>query len=153
MWDLPGPGLEPVSPALAGGFLTTAPPGKPWLCFLGRSIWRKWKGLNRQHRSLVSGCRIRNLQYSSRPGTAGTPSFWQQNPDFPEQQCSLIFIPHFPDCHGHCLTTDVCAQITRSGSWEHCLKGTLMTSMCLQHLSPDLLPLPFFLPEIWLECL
>ena len=29
MWDLPGPGLKPVSPALAGGFLTTAPPGKP----------------------------------------------------------------------------------------------------------------------------
>ena len=29
MWDLPGPGHEPVSPALAGGFLTTAPPGKP----------------------------------------------------------------------------------------------------------------------------
>ena len=28
MRDLPGPGLEPVSPALAGGFLTTAPPGK-----------------------------------------------------------------------------------------------------------------------------
>ena len=28
MWDLPGPGLEHVSPALAGGFLTTAPPGK-----------------------------------------------------------------------------------------------------------------------------
>ena len=28
MWDLPGPGLEPLSPALAGGFLTTAPPGK-----------------------------------------------------------------------------------------------------------------------------
>ena len=27
-WDLPGPGIEPVSPALAGGFLTTAPPGK-----------------------------------------------------------------------------------------------------------------------------
>ena len=30
MWDLPRPGLEPVSPALAGGFSTTAPPGKPW---------------------------------------------------------------------------------------------------------------------------
>ena len=28
MWDLPGPGIEPVSPALAGGFLTTAPTGK-----------------------------------------------------------------------------------------------------------------------------
>ena len=29
MWDLPRPGLEPVSPALAGLFSTTAPPGKP----------------------------------------------------------------------------------------------------------------------------
>ena len=29
MWDLPRPGLEPVCPALAGGFSTTAPPGKP----------------------------------------------------------------------------------------------------------------------------
>ena len=28
MWDLPRPGLEPLSPALAGGFPTTAPPGK-----------------------------------------------------------------------------------------------------------------------------
>ena len=28
MWDLPGPGLESVYHALAGGFLTTAPPGK-----------------------------------------------------------------------------------------------------------------------------
>ena len=31
MWDLPRPGLEPASPALAGRFSTTAPPGKP-LC-------------------------------------------------------------------------------------------------------------------------
>ena len=29
MWDPPGPGIKPVSPALAGGLLTTAPPGKP----------------------------------------------------------------------------------------------------------------------------
>ena len=29
MWDLPRPGLEPVSPAPAGRFSTTAPPGKP----------------------------------------------------------------------------------------------------------------------------
>ena len=29
MWDLPRPGLEPVSPALAGRLSTTAPPGKP----------------------------------------------------------------------------------------------------------------------------
>ena len=29
MWDPPRPGLEPVSPALAGRPSTTAPPGKP----------------------------------------------------------------------------------------------------------------------------
>ena len=29
MWDLPRPGLEPVSPAPAGRLSTTAPPGKP----------------------------------------------------------------------------------------------------------------------------
>ena len=34
MQDLPGPGLEPVSPGLAGGFLTTAPPGKSLEVFL-----------------------------------------------------------------------------------------------------------------------
>ena len=28
MWDLPRPGLKPVCPALADGFLTSAPPGK-----------------------------------------------------------------------------------------------------------------------------
>ena len=27
--DLPDPGIEPVSPALAGGFFTAEPPGKP----------------------------------------------------------------------------------------------------------------------------
>ena len=29
MWDLPRPGLEPMSPALAGRLSTTVPPGKP----------------------------------------------------------------------------------------------------------------------------
>ena len=33
-WDLPRPGLEPVSPALAGRFSTTAPPEKPLAFFL-----------------------------------------------------------------------------------------------------------------------
>ena len=32
MWDLPGSGLKPVSPALTDGFVTAEPPGKP--CFI-----------------------------------------------------------------------------------------------------------------------
>ena len=39
MWDLPRPGLEPVSPALAGRFSTTAPPGKPLECFLLKHLY------------------------------------------------------------------------------------------------------------------
>ena len=48
IWDPPRPGFEPVSPALAGRFSTTAPPGKPLgfvfvglfllLCFLPREV-------------------------------------------------------------------------------------------------------------------
>ena len=37
MWDLPRPGLEPVSPALAGRFSTTAPPRKPQQFFLKKA--------------------------------------------------------------------------------------------------------------------
>jgi len=29
MWDLPGPGIKPVFPALTGSFFTAKPPGKP----------------------------------------------------------------------------------------------------------------------------
>ena len=38
MWDLPGPGLEPVSPALVGRFLTTELPGKPLNAFQREKI-------------------------------------------------------------------------------------------------------------------
>ena len=33
MWDLPGPGIKPVSLALAGRFFTTEPPGEPVAAF------------------------------------------------------------------------------------------------------------------------
>ena len=35
MWGLPRPRIEPVSPALARGFLTTGPPGESFLSSLG----------------------------------------------------------------------------------------------------------------------
>ena len=34
MWDLPGPGIEPMSSELAGRFSTTGPPGKSLVGFL-----------------------------------------------------------------------------------------------------------------------
>ena len=41
MWDLPRPGLEPVSPALAGRFSTTAPPGKPKTLYFYKNDFSK----------------------------------------------------------------------------------------------------------------
>ena len=39
MWDLPGSGIEPIAPALAGRFFTTEPPDKPGcLHFLTRLL-------------------------------------------------------------------------------------------------------------------
>ena len=46
MWDLPGPGLEPMSPALAGGFLTTVPPGKSLQHILNLSAMNTYYSYN-----------------------------------------------------------------------------------------------------------
>ena len=35
---LPDLGIEPTSPALAGGFFTTGPPGKPLLCHTAEEV-------------------------------------------------------------------------------------------------------------------
>ena len=40
MWDLPGLGLKSMSPALAGRFLTTTPPGKPPIFFHNKFFFR-----------------------------------------------------------------------------------------------------------------
>ena len=51
MWDLPRPRLEPVSPALAGRFSTTVPPGKPLEHFhLKKS--QRWKNKGSKERRM-----------------------------------------------------------------------------------------------------
>ena len=44
MWDLPRPGIEPMSPELAGGFLTTGPPWKSFDYILGTRAWEMHRG-------------------------------------------------------------------------------------------------------------
>ena len=68
MWDIPGPGLEPVSPALAGGFLTLRHQGSPQLWSL-----RSWLAIDLQLIHLPSprpisptGCSV-NISDSTRP--------------------------------------------------------------------------------------
>jgi len=40
MWDLPVSEIKPMSPALAGGFFTTEPPGSPYGGIVGHLAWR-----------------------------------------------------------------------------------------------------------------
>lgn len=52
LWGLPGPGLEPISPALADGLLTTDPPGKPSCVF--SDDWRLLAGVHANKRGTLS---------------------------------------------------------------------------------------------------
>ena len=69
MWDLPRPGLEPVSPALAGRFSTTVPPGKPSISFFvsGKGCKREFHKLLKRGTkyfcSLLSGSICGNMFY------------------------------------------------------------------------------------------
>ena len=84
MWDLPGPGLEPVSPALAGGFLTTVPPGKSLETCLSREIYWILVGTMGVCGILARGCSspsppTRPIAGKSGPAwRAGGP--WQRGP-------------------------------------------------------------------------
>ena len=51
MWDLPRPGLESMSPALAGRFPTTVPPGKPpvWLLISWKTTTSSLAKWRREH--------------------------------------------------------------------------------------------------------
>ena len=59
--DIPDPGIEPTSPALAGGFFTTEPPGKPSR-FEKLQIKRKLNLLTNQNAQLPSATRFKLLK-------------------------------------------------------------------------------------------
>ena len=89
MWDLPGPGLEPVSTALASGFLTTAPPGKPeHITFSGKNkcvslnpLEFAWTGSllwPRRRQALGADARVFCSRNFSSPGLPSTFTRWFQ---------------------------------------------------------------------------
>ena len=87
MWDLPRPGLEPVSPALAGRFSTTAPPGKPKYPFI--TAWRSHFSICYSASLLV----MNTLSFCLFGNVSISPSFLKDNftgytifQDIPERQ-------------------------------------------------------------------
>ena len=90
MWDLPWPGIEPVSFALQGGFLTTRPPGKPpcslfWLYFSlfgscslevlpEKDLWVVYFSSVQFSHSVVSdSLQLHGLQHARSPCPSPTP--------------------------------------------------------------------------------
>ena len=68
LWDLPRLGIQPVSPALAGGFLTTGPPGKSRkLGFIDTDT-----GVSVLHAFYIVGTVLNNLMF---PQSASSLSF------------------------------------------------------------------------------
>ena len=70
--DLPNPGIEPtslVSPTLAGGFFTTAPPGKPRVQSLG---WKDALEEGMATHSSIPAWRIPQTKESSRLQSVGS---------------------------------------------------------------------------------
>ena len=102
MWDLPGPGLEPVSPALAGGFLTTAPPGKPPFIFIKSVMLHVsplFKNQIKHHQTLRNNLITLALELSRNhihflPGLLGVPRPSDHHP-WPEQQLTSL-LPALP---------------------------------------------------------
>ena len=64
IWDLPRSGIKPVSPALAGRFLTTEPLGKPNILRLGNKIFFNIVSTQRR---VVHNERISNILINSLP--------------------------------------------------------------------------------------
>ena len=78
MWDLPGPGMEPVSPELIdNGFLTTGPPGKfsiliffkSYILNMSPSLRGKWLSTQKSTYIFTIGIRIRPGEHSCMTGS------------------------------------------------------------------------------------
>ena len=71
MWNPPGPGVEPVSPAWAGGFLTRRPPGTPRQCTAG-VLWKIAWGLKQDTAGDTGRFSLQDLGWlHRRPVTSG----------------------------------------------------------------------------------
>ena len=97
MWDLPRPGIRPMSPALAGRFFTTEPPGNPQNSLIKKivtvtsgfkgkdfNLSQRYVGLLRWLSSKESACPCRRHGFYSWVGNIPWRKKWQPN---------LVFLP------------------------------------------------------------
>ena len=65
--DLPDPAIEPMSPGLAGEFLTTEAPGKPIYVFKGESVLGRRNG---KYKGTEAGAGLRVCARNSKEASA-----------------------------------------------------------------------------------
>ena len=90
MWDLPGPGLEPVTPTLGGGFLTTGHQGSPEILLFSLLLFTKV--------THVPSLKVKRLR-TENPGPLPTPL---PRPEQTLADSSLTL--RFLTCLHHCFT-------------------------------------------------
>ena len=67
MWGLPRPGIEPLTPALAGGLLTTEPPEKSLIWVLTGFLWKQLRFSVEEQTEVGRPGRIPALDYCKNP--------------------------------------------------------------------------------------
>ena len=88
MWNLPRSGIEPVSPALTGGLLTTGPPGKSLVALQTLSV-------NSNHSSALQIERqAQEVEGTAQVHATITKSVWLPSSFFFDSQPQTAALPH-----------------------------------------------------------
>ena len=123
MWDLPSPGIEPVSPALTSRFFTTEPLGKPGVCSAPRH--RKSSG------SFCSGTRIQLFRLMTH-----LVSPLEFSPLFIDRYCSP-FATRYPGVHVSVELVSFWSLSLEPFTLQHSLRCSIIAWKCV--VSPILL--------------
>ena len=97
MWDVPGSGIELMSPALAGGFFTTEPPGSPAL-YLGLILYgievtnRKKKKRKKNSFLIPCGSMVRRAGSNNAGKVMPCPHFSDFNKYFSERRPACLTV-------------------------------------------------------------
>ena len=121
--DLPDPGIKPMSPALAGGFFTTEPPGKPTVTYFTLKYLLFWKIHHRFHLYFIKLEIFLLSKYQFSSVTQSCPTLCNpmdcSTPGFPVH-------PQLPTCSNSCPLS-WCCHATISSSvipFSSCLQSS-----------------------------
>ena len=114
MWGLPRPGVESVSPALTGGFLTTGPPGESLGHHSSLNMYSHYRVEKKKplRPGLMSGCMERASSETMYWGVSSQlPSQWMITRIIKAQCVSLHFLTWAKDGRTKVIITDCKSEL------------------------------------------